>query len=29
MLFSTVWLENENRRDRKQEKKFSPLGPLF
>ena len=29
MLFSTIWLEKENRKDKKQETKFSPLGPLF
>ena len=29
MLLSTVWLRKENRRDRKQGRKFSLLGPLF
>ena len=28
MLFSTIWLRKENRRDRKQRRKFS-LGPTF
>ena len=29
MLFFTVWLRKKNRRDRKEERKFSLLGPLF
>ena len=29
MLFSTVWLRKENRRDRKQRRNFSLLDPLF
>ena len=29
MLFSTVWLRKENRRDRKQGRKFSLPSPLF
>ena len=29
MLFFTVWLEKENRRDKKQERKFSPRAHFF